>query len=186
MARTARYLIREHELEGMPSQFLVTAMGALAEAMSDRTERARADWFLTRRNLLLFDDVATWASVQSRIALARTSLLLANRADARVLLDEAQSQLRAQPDAIRPKAQLAELEELVRGVEGTAPWRSDSFTKAELRVLHYLPTNLTLAEISAQLFVSRNTAKSQVASIYRKLGTTSRRKPWSWPGPPGC
>ena len=41
-------------------------------------------------------------------------------------------------------------------------------------MLHHLPTNLTLAEIADRLYVSRNTAKSHAASIYRKLGTKRR------------
>jgi LuxR family maltose regulon positive regulatory protein len=40
--------------------------------------------------------------------------------------------------------------------------------------MHYLPTNLTLADIATRLYVSRNTVKSHVAAIYRKMGTTSR------------
>jgi LuxR family maltose regulon positive regulatory protein len=43
-----------------------------------------------------------------------------------------------------------------------------------MRVLAYLPTNLTLAEIGKRLYVSRNTAKSHAASLYRKLGVSSR------------
>lgn len=35
--------------------------------------------------------------------------------------------------------------------------------------LGYLSTNLTLSDIAAELFVSRNTVKSQTAAIYRKL-----------------
>ena len=53
-------------------------------------------------------------------------------------------------------------------------WTVYSLTTAELRVLHYLPTNLTLSDIADRLFVSRNTAKSHAASIYRKLGTKRR------------
>ena len=45
---------------------------------------------------------------------------------------------------------------------------------AERRVLQYLRTHLTLAEIGARLFVSRNTVKTQAISIYRKLGVSSR------------
>ncbi len=52
--------------------------------------------------------------------------------------------------------------------------RSWGLTRAELRVVQYLPTNLSLADIAGRLYVSRNTVKSQVAAIYRKLGTTSR------------
>ena len=41
-------------------------------------------------------------------------------------------------------------------------------------MLQHLPTNLTLADIATRLFVSRNTVKSHVAAIYRKLNATSR------------
>jgi LuxR family maltose regulon positive regulatory protein len=37
-----------------------------------------------------------------------------------------------------------------------------------------LQSDLTLRDIGSELFVSRNTAKSHVASVYRKLGVTSR------------
>jgi DNA-binding CsgD family transcriptional regulator len=47
-------------------------------------------------------------------------------------------------------------------------------TPAEERILELLPTHLTLAQMGADLFVSRNTAKSQVAAIYRKLLVESR------------
>ena len=49
-----------------------------------------------------------------------------------------------------------------------------ALTKAEMRVLQLLPTHLSLAEIAEELYTSRNTVKSQVAAIYRKLETTSR------------
>jgi LuxR family transcriptional regulator, maltose regulon positive regulatory protein len=41
-------------------------------------------------------------------------------------------------------------------------------------VLRYLPTALQLAEISAELFVSVNTVRSHVKSIYRKLDVQRR------------
>ena len=47
-------------------------------------------------------------------------------------------------------------------------------TPAELRVLPYLQTHLTIAQIGDRLFVSRNTANSEIASIYRKLGVSTR------------
>ena len=46
---------------------------------------------------------------------------------------------------------------------------------AELRLLPYLQTHLTFREIGERLFVSRNTVSTEVASIYRKLGVSSRR-----------
>ena len=47
-------------------------------------------------------------------------------------------------------------------------------TPAELRLLPYLQTHLTFREIGQRLFVSRNTVSSEVGSIYRKLGVSSR------------
>jgi LuxR family maltose regulon positive regulatory protein len=47
-------------------------------------------------------------------------------------------------------------------------------TSAELRLLPYLQTHLTFREIGERLFVSRNTVSTEVGSIYRKLGVSSR------------
>jgi LuxR family maltose regulon positive regulatory protein len=49
-----------------------------------------------------------------------------------------------------------------------------ALTKAELRVLSLLPTHLSLAQIGDELVISRNTVKSQVAAIYRKLDAVNR------------
>ena len=55
------------------------------------------------------------------------------------------------------------------GATGGAP-----LSPAELRLLPYLQTHLTIREIGERLFVSRNTASSEIGSIYRKLGASSR------------
>ena len=47
-------------------------------------------------------------------------------------------------------------------------------TAAELRLLPYLSTHLSIQQISDRLFVSRNTVKSQTVSVYRKLGVSTR------------
>jgi len=47
-------------------------------------------------------------------------------------------------------------------------------TKSELRVLRLLPTHRSLGEMGDALGVSRNTVKSQVAAIYRKLEVGNR------------
>jgi LuxR family maltose regulon positive regulatory protein len=45
---------------------------------------------------------------------------------------------------------------------------------SEMRVLRYLPTNLTAPEIARELYVARNTVKTHMRSLYAKLGTHSR------------
>ncbi len=49
-------------------------------------------------------------------------------------------------------------------------------SSAELRLLPYMQTHLTLGAIAERLYVSRNTVNSQVTSIYRKLVVCSRRE----------
>ena len=49
-----------------------------------------------------------------------------------------------------------------------------ALTGAELRLLPLLSTHLAFPEIAAQMFLSRNTVKSQAYSLYRKLGASTR------------
>ena len=44
----------------------------------------------------------------------------------------------------------------------------------ETEVLRYLPSVLTAGEIGAELYVSVNTVKAHLRSIYRKLGVSRR------------
>jgi len=50
----------------------------------------------------------------------------------------------------------------------------EPLSESELRVLRYLPTNLTAPEIGDQLYVSRNTVKTHMRNLYAKLGTHRR------------
>lgn len=47
-------------------------------------------------------------------------------------------------------------------------------TAAELRVLHYLPSHLTLGQIARELGRGVATVKTQTGAVYRKLGVRSR------------
>jgi LuxR family transcriptional regulator, maltose regulon positive regulatory protein len=50
----------------------------------------------------------------------------------------------------------------------------DALSDSELRVLRYLPTNLTAPEIARELYVSPNTVKTHIRNLYSKLGTHRR------------
>jgi LuxR family maltose regulon positive regulatory protein len=54
------------------------------------------------------------------------------------------------------------------------PLGSEPLLDSEVRVLRYLPTNLTAPEIASELYVSRNTVKTHMRNLYAKLGTHSR------------
>jgi LuxR family maltose regulon positive regulatory protein len=76
-------------------------------------------------------------------------------------------------------ALLADIVDLLRG---TSEPRTDQallpepteLSPSELRVLRYLPTNLTRSEIARELFVSVNTVNTHLRNIYSKLGARDR------------
>ena len=63
---------------------------------------------------------------------------------------------RAQPGALRP---------------GTA---DAVLAHGEIRVLYYLPTNLSAREIACELYLSVNTVKTHQRHLYQKLGACIR------------
>jgi LuxR family maltose regulon positive regulatory protein len=174
LARSARKIAIDNRLERAPGMAVVSAMCALAAASTGDAQAALADWHLARSQLALVKDLSGWANVQTRVALAHTSVLLGDRIGAETLLREAHEFLIRQPDATRALRQVAKLEELVGHLRRHSSIGSSALTTAELRVLHYLPTNLSLAEIGDRLYVSRYTVKTHCASIYRKLNANSR------------
>jgi LuxR family maltose regulon positive regulatory protein len=50
----------------------------------------------------------------------------------------------------------------------------EELSRSELRVLRYLPTNLTRREIAGELSVSLNTVDTHIRRIYAKLGVADR------------
>ncbi|HEY8719403.1 helix-turn-helix transcriptional regulator [Pengzhenrongella sp.] len=55
-----------------------------------------------------------------------------------------------------------------------------SLTRRELIVLDNLAEDVTLEAIASKLWVSRNTVKSQVRSVYRKIGVGTRADAVAW------
>jgi LuxR family maltose regulon positive regulatory protein len=76
-------------------------------------------------------------------------------------------------------ALLADIVDLLRGEPAPSIDRehlpeADELSPSELRVLRYLPTNLTRPEIAGELYVSINTVNTHIRSIYSKLGARDR------------
>jgi LuxR family maltose regulon positive regulatory protein len=112
-------------------------------------------------------------AVQTLLELARVCLALDDAAGVRVVLRQARDVLRRRPDlGILPK----EAEELWSQLDGSRGGTVGvaSLTPAELRLLPLLATHFRFAEIGERLYISRHTVKSQAASVYRKLGVSSR------------
>ena len=76
-------------------------------------------------------------------------------------------------------ALLADILDIMRGAsvsheDPPAPQQAEQLSPSELKVLRYLPTNLSRPEIAAELSVSVNTVSTHIRSIYAKLGADDR------------
>jgi LuxR family transcriptional regulator, maltose regulon positive regulatory protein len=166
-------LIDEHRLEDYATTLL--AFAAAARLSLQRGDRKAAEGELTRA--MRARAVSTYAmptvAARLRIHLAQTYWALGDASAARHLVHEIEDVLLHRPALGVLVEQFASLRALVtaRALGGS---ESTPLTPAELRLLPYLQTHLTVAEIGARLFVSRNTVSSEVGSIYRKLGVSSR------------
>jgi LuxR family maltose regulon positive regulatory protein len=82
---------------------------------------------------------------------------------------------------IRPVSQAAAfavrvLQRFERVPSGQAAAAAVPLTSSELAVLRFLPSHMTNQEIADALFLSINTVKTHLRSVYRKLGVTTRRQ----------
>jgi LuxR family maltose regulon positive regulatory protein len=156
---------------------------ALTSAMQARVALHRGDVPAARRDLinaLRLRPLLTYAqphwAVQLRIELIRVHLTLDDVAGARTIMREIDEILRRRPvlgtladEARVLRARLAK--ENRQAIPGAS-----ALTAAELRLLPLLATHLSGPEIAEELFLSLHTIKSQLRSIYRKLGVSSRNQ----------
>ena len=62
----------------------------------------------------------------------------------------------------------------VRARSGEPRTCTEDLTESEIRVLRYLPSNLSAPEIAAEIFLSTSTVKTHMRHIYEKLGAHKR------------
>jgi LuxR family maltose regulon positive regulatory protein len=59
-------------------------------------------------------------------------------------------------------------------IDPVPPSQSEELSHSELRVLRYLPTNMTRPEIASELYLSVHTINTHIRNIYSKLGARDR------------
>lgn len=171
-ARTAVRAVDENHMEGYPTTGLALAVSARLALR--RGDAPAAERLLTRamRARVHCTHVLPFLAMRTRLQIALVYVGQGDRAAAMHLLHEIDNLLARTPDM----GALADEIEHFRSVltESAVSTASVPLTPAEMRLLPYLQTHLTIAEIGRRLFISRNTVSSEVGSIYRKLGVTTR------------
>jgi LuxR family transcriptional regulator, maltose regulon positive regulatory protein len=170
----AMRLVDQHFFGERPAMAGLYAAAALTHVRAGATAEARAE---SKHGLWLLEKltgIGPWYVVETGLVLARTNLLLGDVGTARTLLHQADRVLRRYPDAGTLPERLRELKRMIDAEAMPVGLGATPLTPAEMRVLRYLPTHLSFEAIADELFVSRNTVKTQAIAVYRKLGVSSR------------
>lgn len=164
--------IEANRLEDYSTTSLAHAVGARIAVHEGDARTAQRLLAMSMRIRVACTYAMPALAIPVRVQLAKAYLARSDRAAAALLLSEIDDIVRQRPDVGRLLDDIDGLRrqvEVASGALGAVP-----LTLAELRLIPYLQTHLTLAEIGGRLSVSRNTVNSQVASIYRKLGASTR------------
>jgi LuxR family maltose regulon positive regulatory protein len=168
----AQATVEEKRLQDDVMATLVFAGAARLSFHHGHRDEGQAQLASAMRGRPLATHALPFVAVRLRTELAKVYLALGDPMAARQLLREIDDILLRRPRLGTLIVQVEELRQTLADTEsrnGTSP-----LTPAELRLLPYLQTHLTLSAISERLFVSRATVSTQTTSIYRKLGVSSR------------
>ena len=154
-----------------PADFLSHDASRLAHARLSSSGRASIRLQHTPMSVadLRRPSVQPWFAIQSALTMAQVELDLGDHASAEVWLSEARRGLSRYPDAGILPGSAGRLEKTLRQRLMLEP-----ISPGETRVLRLLPTYLSAEGIANRIFVSKNTVRTHMASIYRKLGANSR------------
>jgi LuxR family maltose regulon positive regulatory protein len=170
----ARAQVDRVGLDDFPLMALVFAASAAVHAHTSRPQTSERDARNADRLLPALEAFTPWYGAQCRIALAWAALRLGDTARTQRLLGEAARGLRELPSGTAAHVSLAACREQMALAIAARASDAEQLTTAELRVLQFLPTHLSFPEIADELYVSRNTVKTHVRAVYRKLTATSR------------
>ncbi len=174
LALQAQELVDHAHVDQYVTSAIALAVAARAALRHGRWDQARAHLAEAERvRPLLGQGLFPWLTVQAQLELARAYLALGDPR-AHTLLDEIRDVLNDHPYLGVLADQADELETDLAAMPEHGNGAAAGLTGAELRLLPLLSTHLSFREIGEELFVSRNTIKTQAISVYRKLGVSSR------------
>ncbi len=166
--------IEKRRMHEYPTALLAFATAARIAAHDGDVDGAQRYLLLAMRARPSLTVAMPFVAVRVRLQLAKAHLALADAASARQLLREIDDVLTQRPRLGTLVDEVAHLRDVVSSSVEAVDTGTPPLTPAELRLLPFLQTHLTIREIAERLFVSRNTINSEMSSIYRKLGVSSR------------
>jgi LuxR family transcriptional regulator, maltose regulon positive regulatory protein len=170
----ARAVASEANLEDYPPLTILYAVAARIALHQANRPRAQEELTRAQRHRPALTYALPHLAVQARIELAKCHLALADFTATRTLLREVDDVLRRRPGLGVFARQAEDLRVQLSHTRGSSAPGASALTAAELRLLPILATHLSFPEIAAEMFLSRNTIKSEANAIYRKLGVSSR------------
>jgi len=174
-AAEACRLVTELRSEDLFVAATAHAAAALAAVAMGDERRARVDLRAAARPINSVGQAMPMDATHTRIQLARAALSVGQQDLARDHLREARAITDAFDDVGIMRKQIDDLTAQLADVENQArPDGPPEFTDREVEVIALLGTSLTTREIGEELFLSRNTIKTYLRRIYRKLGAASR------------
>jgi LuxR family maltose regulon positive regulatory protein len=127
----------------------------------------------TRRRL---PGLSPWPTLIGLLGLAPVLAALGDRAGARAVLAEARTILEAYPDAGMFPERLERQEHKLRARKAREGLLDGELTERELDVLRLLLGESSTRQMAQSLYVAPSTVRTQIKSIYRKLGVSSRKR----------
>ena len=174
LAERARAALHRDGFEESVVTPLVCAVHARVAVHRGDHEAARRELVGAQRLRSDLTYALPYLAVQTRVELVRVHIALADVAGAKTLMREIDELLGRRPDLGSLVADAVALRTQLSKERGSIALGASTLTAAELRLLPMLSTHLSFREIAEQMFLSRNTIKSQAISSYRKLGASSR------------
>jgi LuxR family transcriptional regulator, maltose regulon positive regulatory protein len=175
-ARAAQALVEGLPSQGIPQTSLAPIALGRALAERGRLEEAQEELesgLSARRRL---PGLSPWPTLIGLLALAQVHAVRGDRAGARTVLAEARTILERYPDAgIFPEL-LERQERKLRARKPREGQLDGELTERELDVLRLLGGESSVRQIAQSLYVAPSTVRTQVKSVYRKLGVSSRKE----------
>jgi LuxR family transcriptional regulator, maltose regulon positive regulatory protein len=173
-ARAAYALVERLRPYGMPQTSVASiALGRtlVEHGNLEEAEKELESGLSARRRL---PGLSPWPTLIGLLALAPVRAERGDRAGGRAVLAEARAILEAYPDAgIFPEL-LERQERKLRARKPREGQLDKELTESELEVLRLLGGDLSTPHMAQSLYVAPSTVRTQVKSIYRKLGVSSR------------